>query len=96
MNMPSEMEHVANFERLLKFERDDTLLFYLPPSTHLAWSHNSQQLHLIPPCNNFTLLCEVDNAMSLFPRPINTHLAWSQASYPCRLVTFASISHPSH
>jgi hypothetical protein len=91
-NIPSKMEHiVANFKILLKFKRDNTLPLYPPPITRFAWSHNSQQLHLIPTCRNFMLLCEVDNALSLSPPPINTHPIQSQVSYSCKLVVFASI-----
>ncbi len=88
------MEHiVVNFKILLKFNWDNTLPSYPPPNTYFAWNHNSQQLHLIPPCSNFMLLYEVDDALSLSPQPISTHPTKSWTSYPCKLVAFASI-HP--
>ncbi len=82
MKILLKMEHVVTNFNLLKLERDDNALpLYPPPSTCLSWSPNSQQLYLVPPCNYFTILFEVNDALSFFQRLTNTHHAWSWASY---------------
>jgi hypothetical protein len=95
MNILLKIEYIVTNFNLRKLERDDNALpLYPPPSTRPSWSQNSQQLYLVPPCNYFSILFEVDDIDIL--SKANQHPFRLELGFiSFKLVPFVSIFHPS-